>query len=117
MPTESYDYEQWEVGSDSIRTATGTLASGQSLPARTPLGQVKSTGCFVAWAPAANDGSEVAVRMTALAVDTAAGDKDTPMITAGSFNSEQVNWPADATDAQKACAFVGTPISLQRPHR
>lgn len=116
MGVETYEYEQWEVGSDPTRTTSGTLAVGQQLPKRTPLGQVKSTGKFVAWAPAANDGSEMAVRLTALAVDTSAGDKNTPMIKAGSFNPELVNWPAGITDAQKACAFVGTPIDLQLPH-
>lgn len=116
MGVETYEYEQWEVGSDPIRTATGVLTAGQSLLKRTPLGLVKSTGKFVAWDPAANDGSEVAVRLTALTVDASASDKDTPMITAGSFNPELVNWPVGVTEAQQASAFVGTPISLQLPH-
>ncbi|MCV6612012.1 MAG: head decoration protein [Amphritea sp.] len=116
MATETYDYEVWETGSDKHATTTGTVASGQNLAKRTPLGLVAATGKFVEWNPAANDGSEVAVRLTAIAVDATGADAAAPMIKSGTFNPELVNWPGGATDVQKAGAFVGTPISLQLPN-
>ena len=73
MTVETYDYETWHTGSDQPATTSGTYATGQTLPARTPLGQVTATGEFVAWDPAAVDGSEVAVRMSAVAIDTTTG--------------------------------------------
>jgi len=115
MGVETYENEVWETGSDKHATTSGMVASGENLAKRAPLGLVKASGKFVAWDPAASDGSEVAVRLTAIAVNASAGDKNVPMIKSGTFNPELVNWPAGATDAQKAGAFVGTPISLQLP--
>lgn len=111
-----FTYDQWETGSDPVHTTTVTIAAGQNLPAKTPLGQVKATGEFKAVDLAANDGSQVATRMTAFAVDTTAGAKQAAVYKSGSFNPELVNWHASFdTAAKKATAFVGTPISLQLP--
>lgn len=116
MTVETYTHEVWITGSDPVAHTQGTLAAGNDLPARTPLGQVTATGEFVPWAPAATDGSEVAVRMTAVAVDSTGAAVKTAMIKSGTFNPELVNWPDGTTDLQKALAFVGTPISLQQPN-
>ncbi len=105
----------WITGSDDYFTTLGTIAAGQNLPARTPLGQVTATGALVKWAPAANDGSQKAVYITAYAVDASAAAKKAQVIKSGSFHPDLVAWPAGTTDAQKLCAFVGTPISLQPP--
>lgn len=115
MPTEAYEYETWYTGSDQPATTSGTYATGQTIPARTPLGQVTASGEFVAWDPAATDGSEVAVRMSAVDIDTTGGAAKGPMIKGGTYNPELVNWPVGTTDVEKALAFVGTPISLQLP--
>lgn len=108
-----YGYDTWETGSDGAQTTSGIVAAGQNLAARTPLGMVD--GKCVEWDPTASNGAEVAVRMTVMAVDASGGDKPAPLIKSGTFNPELVNWPAGATGAQKAAAFVGTPISLQLP--
>lgn len=111
-----FNYETWETGSDPVYTTTVTIASGQNLAARTPLGQVKATGEFKAVDLAAIDGSQVATRMTAFPIDATAGAKQAAVIKSGSFNPELVNWPTSFdTAAKKATAFVGTPISLQLP--
>lgn len=107
--------DNWVTGSDSYQTTLGTIASGQNLPDKTPLGQVTATGKLVAWAPAAENGSEVAVYITGYAVDATGADKQAQVIKAGTFNPEQINWPGGTTAAQKLTAFVGTPISLQLP--
>lgn len=112
MKTETYGCEQWEAGGEP-KTVTGDYAAGLTIPARTPLGQVKASGEFVAWDPAANDGSEVAVRMTVIDIDTAAGAKKGPMYSEGIFNSELINWPSGVTEAQKRGAFVGTNLGHQ----
>lgn len=116
MAEETYENEVWQTGSDQMATTSGTIASGQNLAARTPLGQVTASGEFVEWNPAANDGSQVAVRMTANAVDATVGATKAPMIKAGTFNPELVAWPGGVTAVQKELAFVGTPISLQLPN-
>lgn len=115
MGVETYEYETWQTGSDAAATTSGTIAAGQNLAKRTPLGQVAATGKFVEWSPAGNDGSQVAVRLTPFAVDATAGDKDAPLIKSGTFDPDLVAWPAGVTDVQKLTAFVGTPISLQKP--
>lgn len=116
MSEEAYGYEVWQTGSDPLTTTAGTVASGQDVEKRTPMGRVTATGKLVAWSPTAENGSENAIFLTAIAVDASAGDKQAPMIKGGTFNPELVNWPEGATDAQKAGAFDGTPISLQLPH-
>lgn len=108
--------DNWVTGSDPIQTTEVTIAAGQDLPARTPLGQVTASGALVAWDPEAEDGSEIAVYITSYAVDASAAATKAQVIKCGTFNPELVNWPADATAAQKLTAFVGTPISLQPPY-
>tara|TARA_R110001583_G_scaffold34551_1_gene115868 strand:- start:18064 stop:18417 length:354 start_codon:yes stop_codon:yes gene_type:complete len=116
MSTEIYALEDWITGSDPMQTTRGTVASGQNLAKYAPLGQVTATGKFVIWNPAGADGSENAVRLAPHAVDASAADTDAQLIKSGTFNPELVAWPGTPTAAQKAIAFVGTPISLQLPH-
>lgn len=115
MSTLQQPVDNWNTGSDQIRTTLGTVASGANVPDRTPLGQVTATGKFAVWNPAATDGSEKAVRLTAYQVNAASADAAAQLIKAGTFNPELVNWPSGATAVQKLTAFVGTPISLQPP--
>lgn len=115
MPTVQQPVDNWVTGSDSYQTTLATIASGQNLAEKTPLGQVAATGKLVAWSPTAEDGSEVASYITAYAVDASAGEQQAQVIKSGTFNPEQVVWPAGTTEVQKLAAFVGTPISLQLP--
>jgi len=115
MTTQTYTPEQWITGSEPQHDSLGTVATGQTLAARTPMGQNKTTGAFHEWDPAANDGTEIAVRITPFAIDTTSGAATKALIKSGCFNPDLVAWPAGTTDVQKACAFVGTPISLQTP--
>ncbi len=114
MTTETYTPAQWIAGSEEQITTTGMVASGQTLAKYTPMGQVTASGEFVAWDPAASDGSEVATRITPHAIDTAGGAANKALIKSGCFNEELVAWPVGASAAQKACAFVGTPISFEK---
>jgi hydroxyethylthiazole kinase-like sugar kinase family protein len=114
--SEAYEYEVFQTGSDQMVTTAGTVTSGQNVAKRTPMGRVTATGKLVAWAPAASNGSEKAIFLSAIAVDATGADKIAPMIKTGTFNPELINWPDGVTDAQKAGAFDGTPISLQLPH-
>lgn len=114
MPTVEQPVDNWVTGSDSYQTTLATIASGENLAAKTPLGQITASGKLIAWDPAAEDGSEVALYITAYAVDASAGDQQAQVIKSGTFNPEQIVWPT-ATAAQKLLAFAGTPISLQLP--
>lgn len=111
---ETYVPDNRFSGSDEAATTEITIASGEVLQELTPLGQVTATGEFVAWDPAAVDGSEVATRMTVSAIDTTAAAKTTQAYKSGTFNADMVNWAGTPTDIQKAVAFVGTPISIQK---
>jgi len=115
MATVQQPVDNWVTGSDSYQTTLGTIAVGQNLAEKTPLGQITASGKLVAWDPAATDGSEVAAYITAYAVDARAAEQQAQVIKSGTFNPEQVVWPAGTTAAQKLAAFVGTPISLQSP--
>jgi hypothetical protein len=115
MSIETHQHDDWLTGSEPVTTTLGTVATGNNVAARTPLGQVTATGKFVIWNPAGNDGSEKAVRMTEYAIDATSADKTGQLIKAGSFNPDLVAWPGGVTEIQKLTAFVGTPISLQAP--
>ncbi|WP_271273819.1 head decoration protein [Aliamphritea hakodatensis] len=115
MAAETYVPDNRFAGGDEAATTEITIASGQNLPALKPLGQVAATGEFKAWDPTANDGSQVATRMTAAAVDTSAGAKKDQAYKSGTFNEAAVVWPDGVTAVQKMVAFVGTPISTQMP--
>jgi len=113
MTPETNTPEQWVTGSDAPANTVGTIAAGQALSKYAPMGQNLTTGEFHEWDPAANDGTEVAVRIAPFAIDTTGGAADKNLIKAGTFNPDLVAWPGGTTAAQKLTAFVGTPISLQ----
>lgn len=115
MSQETFEHETWETGSDEAKTTEVTIGAAQVLAARTPLGQRTTDGLFYEYAPAATDGTQVPVRLTAYAVDTTAGAAPAQVIKSGTFNPDLVQWPGTATALQKSLAFVGTPISLQAP--
>jgi len=112
---ENFSTENWVTGSGVQENSSASIAAGQDLLERVPLGQNTITGDFHEWAPAANDGTEKAVYLTAFAVDTTSGIADKQVTKAGTFNPELVNWPAGTTAVQMKLAFVGSPISLQTP--
>ncbi|EQM70003.1 head decoration protein [Pseudomonas tohonis] len=107
--------DNWVTGSAPIHTTQGTIASGQNVGQRVPLGQILATGLLVKWAPGASDGSQKAVYLSSYPVNATSGNKKAQVISAGTFNPELVDWPVGTTEAQKLAAFVGTPISLQPP--
>lgn len=115
MTIETNTPEVWVTGKPDPVTAVKTIATSLDLPARTPVGQVASTGHFADWDPSATNGSAVAVGITAYDIDTTGGAQSHEVFMIGTFNPELVNWPDGTTDLQKATAFTGTPINLQEP--
>lgn len=116
MSTVNEPTDDWITGSDQPQTTQVTIASGEVIAARVPLGQVTATGKIVAWDPAAEDGSQVACYLSVYAVDATGGDKQAQVTKSGTYNPDLVQWPGGTTAAQKLTAFVGTPISLQLPY-
>lgn len=114
MTTETFETEVWETGSDSAQTTLTSIGAGQTIAARTPLGQRASDGLFYVWNPAGVDGTEKAVRIAAFDVDTTGGAKDVQAYKAGTFNPDLVQWPT-STALEQSLTFVGSPISLQTP--
>lgn len=56
-PVRTSDFLKWEADPDFCRESV-TIGSGADLPAGQVLGKVTATGKYVAWAPAASDGSQ-----------------------------------------------------------
>ena len=110
LTTNTYTPDNWVTGSEPVANATVTLAAGIVAGARTPI-EVDAAGVGKVWVPATGK----AVYLLSLDADTSGGAKAVSEIKAGSFNPDLVQWPA-ATAAQKLGAFVGTPISLQKPY-
>ena len=77
------------------RSASGTVAAGQTIAQYTPLGRVTATGLLVEAAHDASDGSQLVVGITNGAIDTAAGAASSPMWVAGNFNADLIQWSAD----------------------
>lgn len=112
MPTtETYTPAQELAGSEQPHFASATIGSGVSCERLTPLAQVTATGALALWDPAATNGSEKAVYLAGYAVDTTGGAKTHKVIKSGHWNTDLIVWPDGTTAAQKATAFVGTPIS------
>ena len=96
-----------------VSTNTETLAAGQNIAARTPLGRVSATGLLVACDLAANDGSEVPVGLSVFDIDATSGAMDCPIYVSGRFDYNLVEFDASFdTDAKKKAAFDRTAITL-----
>lgn len=95
-------------------TNSGTLASGQNLPEKTPLGRVTATGELKEVDLAAADGSEQVIGFLIYAVDASGGAAKCQYYSGGEFNQDEVNWHASFnSQAKKDIAFDGTPITLK----
>lgn len=113
MPNYSQNFEQFKTGGRPITTNKVTLASGQGIvAARSALGQNSTTGFYHKWNPAATDGTQRAVALLIADTDTTAA-ADANVWDSGTFNVDLVVWSGSPTAAQKATAFVGTPIQLK----
>ena len=111
MESKSYTpANNWAGGKPS--SAPETIAADEVLLPMTPLGRVTSTGKLKKWDPAATDGTEKAIRLTAFSIDATGADVDKSVIYSGLPLSEAINWPEDATAAQKLGAFDGSLIVL-----
>lgn len=96
---------------------TGTLKSGENLPAGRVLGQITATAKFVELDPSAGDGSEVAAGILYDNVDASAADTECVVIARDAevrdgtgltnelgTNFDGISWPSGITDPQKAQA-------------
>lgn len=102
------------MGGD-VQTTPETIASGQTIAQYAPLGRVTASGELIESLPGAVDGSQDAIAIAAHAIDTTAAAAKNPVYKGGKFNADLVVWDGTWTVAQKAGAFDGTPITLQKP--
>lgn len=109
---DTYDPKDQYAGEADIVSQSGTVASGNDVERLTVLGRITASGFFAPYDPAATDGTEVALRIAAEAINASAADVEGPMYTGGVFNIDELVWPAGATDLQKQAAFDGTNISV-----
>lgn len=113
--TETFTPSQRFGGESDVVTESGVVASGNNLAELTVVARVAATSKIVPWAPAATDGSELAIGITCEAIDATSADKEGPYYIGGTFNPDELVWPGAATAAQKAAAFDRTNISLRTP--
>lgn len=94
------------------KTVTGQGEFGEDVAIFTPIARQTADGKLYAWDPAAADGTENALFITAQAVDVSEQAVG-PYYEGGYFNHEALNWPAAIdTLAERKAAFDGTPISI-----
>lgn len=107
--TSSYTPRELFAGDAPIITNARMFATGLELPINSVVA-LDTSNELVEWVPGAADSTAVAVGITCEAVDTTGGAAMNPIYEGGFFNTDALNWPAAATDAQKANAFNGTAI-------
>lgn len=83
------------------------IAMGQVLAAGAILGKITSSGKYVGYDPAANDGSQTPAGVLWDAIDaTDADTKGVAIVRDAEINSSEVVWKAGLTDAQKATGLT-----------
>jgi hypothetical protein len=107
--------ETWISGEADIVTAPMVIASGNSIAARTVLGQIAATGKLIPAVVGAVDGSDVPVAINVEAIDASAADVTGPVYLGGVFNPALAVWDASFTVALQQSAFVGSNIALVTP--
>lgn len=107
--TNSYQPPELFAGDAPVVTNAHQFAADLEL-AINSIVAYNGDGNLVEWAPAATDGTEVAVGITCEAVDTTGGAAVNPIYEGGYFNTDALNWPDGATATQKQNAFAGTAI-------
>lgn len=108
-----YGVDQVRTGSDPVSHTNVKIAANQVIEELTPIGRVTATGEFKESKTDVNDGSEVAIYLSAFAIDTTGASAEKTVIKSGTFDPTKLNFDDSWTDAQKSGAFAGTPISLQ----
>lgn len=110
------DPDQLYAGESDIVTDNRLVLTGQNLLQYTVVA-LNAAYKLVPWAPAASDGTQNAVGILAVAINTTspAGDARCPLFIGGVFNHERLVWPVAAdTLAERQAAFDRTNISIQK---
>lgn len=112
VASESFTPPTDNLGTSDIETRRVTAKSGEAWSYLQVLGRITASGKFVKHAPAATDGSEVAVALAAYAVPTLAADTTVSVIVEGEFDIAGCTFDASiTTDAAKLAVF--DPITSQ----
>lgn len=72
-PVRTSDFLKWEADPNFSRESV-TIGTGASLPAGQVLGKVTATSKYVAWAPAASDGSQTIAGILLTPANAASAD-------------------------------------------
>lgn len=100
-------------GEADIITNSYVVAAGITLAANAVLA-INGSNELVEWVPAAGDSTAVAIGISCEAIDTTGGAAEQPVYIGGAFNTDAIQWPAGATDAQKLNAFINTNITHRK---
>ncbi len=104
-------FEQVSQAGEFIKTASplshdaGVLIAGQNLAAGAVLGRITASGKLTLLAPAASDGSQIAVGLLPRPGDATTGDLGATFIArAAEVNESLCTWPAGITGPQRVSA-------------
>ena len=111
--SDAHTVEQLFSGDFPVATQDITVISGQNLAIHTLVGRIAASGKITAWAPAANDGSEVICGIMTVAVDATAADKAGVMYVSGCFNPDMLVFPAGKTVVDANADLAGKAIILR----
>lgn len=111
---ETFTPVQLLAGNSIVRTLDNQILDTGNLAQFTVVGRITATGKLVQWAPAATNGSEVAVGILAHAADATSADKVVQIYVGGDFNVAALVWPGSVTTlAAKQAAFDRTDITVR----
>lgn len=100
----------WEVDPNYSREVV-TIAAGRWLPIGTVLGRITATGLYVAFDPAATDGSQTPAAVLLMDADAYANIPAPVAMRICILKASGLVWPAGITPEQKAAAVA----QLQTP--
>lgn len=85
-----------------------TVAAGQNLVAGTVVGRISASGEYVAWNPAATDGSQTAAGILLADVDASAAAAPGIIVARHAIvvDADNLVWPGTPTQAQKDAAIA-----------
>lgn len=111
---ETFTPAQLLAGNADVRTLDNQVLDTGNLAQFTVVGRITATGKLVQWAPAATNGSEIAVGILCHAADASAADKVVQIYVGGDFNVDALVWPGSVTTlAAKQAAFDRTDITVR----
>lgn len=100
-------------GSQPVNTKEVALKVGENIAAMEVVALESTTGKYVTYAEAGANGTNIAVGISAYAVDATSAETNAQIYSAGSFNPDELVFSGTPSALQIANMFADSPIQLQ----